>query len=461
MNITVRDAAKACGGELPDDLDPAALISGVSTDTRDNLEGKLFIPLKGPTFDGHAFITDAYAKGAVAALSERGGERVIAVESTLKALADIALYYRNRFSLPIVAITGSAGKTTTKDLTASVLSQGYKTLKTEGNLNNEIGLPRMVFRLDGSYTAAVLEMGMNHAGEIHNLSRIARPDICVITNIGVAHIENLGSREGILAAKAEIFDYMADDGVRVLNGDDDLLSKSAETERARDGRVITYSAKDSSADVWADEIQSEGLFRQSCVIHANDRAIRVEITPPGVHMVSNVLAAATVGCLMGLNLEQIKTGIEAFIPSKNRMDITRSGDIEIINDVYNANPDSMEAAISVLAGAPNHTAAILGDMFELGGFAPELHYRVGKAAAESNVRTLICVGELSGHIFQGFTDNKSGEQEAFHFKTKEECGEAVNRLIKPDSTVLVKASRGMGLEYIVETLKRGKEDQHG
>jgi UDP-N-acetylmuramoyl-tripeptide--D-alanyl-D-alanine ligase len=442
-------------------LDPGALISGVSTDTREDLEGKLFIPLKGIRFDGHAFVTCAYAKGAAAALSEQGGEHVIAVTSTLKALADIAAYYRSRFSLPIVAVTGSAGKTTTKDLIASVMSQKFKTLKTEGNFNNEIGLPRMIFQLDDSYTAAVLEMGMNHSGEIHNLSRIATPDICVITNIGTAHIENLGSREGILAAKAEIFDYMADDGLCVLNGDDNLLRELAEKERARGRRAITYGIEDPAADVWASDIQHGGSFKQSCRINERNKSIQVEIPLPGVHMVYNALAAAAAGSGLGLNLNQIKAGIEAFISSKNRMDITRCGDIEVINDVYNANPDSMEAAVSVLAGAGNHTAAILGDMFELGGFAPELHYRVGKIAAESGVLTLICIGELSGYIFKGFSDNRSGGQEAFHFKTKEQCGEAVNGLIKPGSTVLVKASRGMGLEYIVEILLRGKEARHG
>ena len=461
MNLTVGEAAKACGGSIPPDYNINAPITGVSTDTREDLEGKLFVPLKGPRFDGHAFIGNAYAKGAAAALSERDGDHAIRVNSALKALADIAAYYRQRFCLPIAAITGSAGKTTTKDMLWSVLSQKYKTLKTEGNLNNEIGLPQMIFRLDDSYAAAVLEMGMNHAGEIHNLSRIVKPDICVITNIGVAHIENLGSREGILAAKAEIFDYMAASGVCVLNGDDDLLPSLAPGQRALGRRVITCSQKGAAADVWAGDIQKTGLYRQSCVIHYNGGSIRVNIPLPGGHTVSNALAASAAGLCMGLSLEQVKAGLESFKLSKNRMDITQCGDIELINDVYNANPDSMKAAISILAGAEGRCAAILGDMLELGAFAPELHFEIGKFAAESGLRTLICVGTLSKDIYGGFVQNKNSTQEAFHFETKEQCADAVNALLKPGDTVLVKASRGMGLEYIVEILKHRGNTRHG
>ena len=462
MNLTLGEAAAACNGELPPGLDIDAILAGVSTDSREELQGKLFIPLKGPNFDGHAYIGAAYAKGAAAALSEEGGEHVVLVKSTLRALADIAGYYRSRFSLPIAAVTGSAGKTTTKDLIAAVLSQRYKTLKTDGNLNNEVGLPRMIFRLDGSYAAAVLEMGMNHAGEIHNLSRIVKPDICVITNIGVAHIENLGSREGILAAKSEIFDCMADDGVCILNRDDDYLPGLALKLKSSGRRVMTYSLKDASADVWACNIQSHGMFRQSCdIMFDANAAIHTDIPLPGAHMVSNALAAAAVGICMGLSPEEIKNGIESFKPSKNRMEITMCGDIELINDVYNANPDSMKAAISILSGAGEHSAAILGDMLELGQAAPEMHYEIGKIAAESGIRKLICVGPLSVNMYEGYTRNRSGLQEAAHYETKEQCADAIGSQLKPGDTVLVKASRGMGLEYIVEILKHRGGALHG
>ena len=458
MEMTIGEAVKACNGNPPPDLDNDAIITGISTDTREGLEGKLFIPLKGPSFDGHAFIKEAFAKGAAAVLSERGGEPVIGVESTIKALADIAAYYRSRFSLHVVAVTGSAGKTTTKDLIASVLRLKYKTLKTEGNLNNEVGLPHMVFRLDGSYKAAVFEMGMNHAGEIHNLSRIAKPDICVITNIGTAHIENLGSRENILAAKSEIFDFMADNGVCILNADDDMLSQLAVRER-KCRHVTTFGIKNSTADVWADEIHSHGLT-QSCVIHYKKEHVRVEIPLPGIHMVSNALAAAAVGFASGLASGQIKSGVEMFKPSKNRMDIALYGGIEVINDVYNANPDSMDAAISVLTGIQKRSAAILGDMYELGELAPVMHYKVGKTAAKSGVQTIICVGGFSRHMYDGFVQHKSNIQEAFYFETKEQCGEEIFTLIKPGDVVLVKASRGMGFEYIIEILKCGGKARH-
>ena len=455
--MTLGEAAKACNGKLPLSFEINTPISGISTDTREDLAGRLFIPLKGPVFDGHAFIREAYAKGAAAALSEQGGDHVIVVRSTLRALADIASYYRKRFRLPVVAVTGSAGKTTTKDLIASVLSQKYKTLKTQGNLNNEIGLPHMVFRLDDSYTAAVFEMGMNHRGEIHNLSRIAQPDVCVITNIGLAHIENLGSRENILKAKTEIFDYMANDGVCILNADDGMLNNLAAYERKRGRYVFTFGVKNNAADIWAHDVQSFGLLKQTCKIDYNGQSIYVNIPLPGTHMVLNALAAAAAGLTLGLTFEQIKTGIETFKPSKNRMDIIHCRDIDVINDVYNANPDSMAAALSVLTGVQGRTAAVLGDMFELGKFAPRLHYYVGKIAAELGVHTLVCIGKLSGYMYGGFIQHKNDLQEAFYFETKEECGEGINTLLRPGDTVLVKASRGMVLEYIIEILKsRGK-----
>jgi len=459
MNITIAEVAEACGGKLPLNIKADTVISGISTDTREDLAGKVFVPLVGPTFDGHAFINYAYSKGAVAVLSEQGGNH-ISVESTLRALRDIASYYRGLFDIPVVGITGSSGKTTTKDIIASVLSQKYKTLKTEGNLNNEIGVPHTVFRLDDSYTAAVLEMGMNHAGEIHNLSKIGKPKVCVITNIGLAHVENLGSREGILVAKSEIFDFMQDDGVCVLNVDDDLLRNLA-SEKMADGRdVITYSVNDPKATVWSDDLNL-GLYSQSCNINYKGESIRVEIPLPGIHMTSNALAAAAVGFYLGLSFEEVKAGVESFKLSKNRMDIMVCGDIEVINDVYNANPESMKAAISILNGAQNRTVAILGDMFELGEFAQEQHIEVGKTAADCGVHTVICIGELSRHIYDGFIRHKDKTQEALYFKTKEECGEGVNTLLKPNDTVLVKASRGMGFEYLIDILKCREKAQHG
>ena len=279
-------------------------------------------------------------------------------------------------------------------------------------------------------------------------------------NIGLAHVENLGSREGILAAKSEIFDYMQDDGVCVLNDDDDLLRNLALEKMAEGKDVITYSVNNPKATVWADDLHL-GLYTQSCNINYKGESIKVEIPLPGVHMTSNALAAAAVGFYLGLSFEEVKAGIELFKPSKNRMDITVCGDIEVINDVYNANPESMEAAISILNGSQNRTVAILGDMFELGEFAQEQHYKVGKIAAGCGVHSLICIGGLSRHIYDGFIRHKDEAQEAFYYETKEECGEGVNSLLKPKDTVLVKASRGMGFEYFIDILKCREKAQHG
>jgi UDP-N-acetylmuramoyl-tripeptide--D-alanyl-D-alanine ligase len=467
--MTVGEAAEACKGII-DDTDEAIVFNGVSTDTREDQNGLLFVPLKGSNFDGHDYIEQALKLGAIAALSERGAApNIIRVKSTLRALADLAARYRERFSLPVVAITGSAGKTTTKDMIASVLSQRYKTLKTEANLNNEIGLPKTIFKLDETYEVAVLELGMNHAGEISRLSRVAKPDICVITNIGAAHIENLGSRESILKAKAEIFDYMDSNGLRVLNGDDNLLR----TLDAGGRRVLYFSGKnldyanvnDLNKRVYADNVTRSGAIAQSCdIIYDSDRIINVTVPLPGEHMILNALAAAAVGFELGLSVYEIKKGIETFTPSKNRMEITRQNNSVIINDVYNANPQSMKAALNVLKNIGEterlRKIAILGDMFELGEQAPAFHEEIGEYAANIGIDELICIGELSAHIYNGFVDIGTT---ASHFNAKSDFEIYLEEPNKKSSfthaAILVKASRGMAFETIVNRLKDDKHEQ--
>ncbi len=417
------------------------IVQGISTDTREDLSGKLFVPLRGERFDGHDYIELALQKGAVAVLSEPQppsdirNPKIFYVNSTYTALKEMAEYYRSRFHLKVVAVTGSVGKTTTKDLIASVLSQRYRVLKTRGNLNNEIGLPQMVFQIDQTYDYAVLEMGMNHFGEIRALSRIAKPDICVITNIGVAHIENLGSREGILKAKSEVFEYMNPDGIAVLNGDDTYL------------RSLEGGADDICA-CRPKHMRFFGINEGNDYI-ASDYDLNIPL--PGKHMVYNAMAATAVGDLACLSLDEIKAGIEGFRPSKNRMEFIKAPLFTLISDCYNANPDSMNAALHVLSEMKTRKVAILGDMFELGTEARVMHYEVGRLAAALSIDLMICVGELAAEIADGFSDIT-----AYCYPDKTSCITALPEILKPDDTILIKASRAMAFEEITEYLRAFK-----
>ena len=434
------------------------LITGISTDSRpEDQKGMLFIPIVGEQYDGHDYIKQALEHGAVAALSERDDcpddPRVFKVRSTMETMHSLAADYRMRFKLKMVAITGSVGKTTTKDMIASVLEQRYKTLKTQGNLNNQIGLPQMVFRLEETYEAAILEMGMSHEGEIHNLSMITKPDIAVITNIGTAHIENFGGQQGILKAKIEIFHGMdADNCVVILNGDDPHLK-----DLTPPAKKIIYYGMDSYNDIYAGDISEYGLNGVGCRIffRETNEKISIKIPFPGRHMVYNALAATAVGRSCGLSLAEIKKGIESFKPSVDRMEIIKSGSLTIINDVYNANPSSMEAALKVLAATPGTRTAILGDMFELGENSYNLHLSIGECAAKAGVHRLIAVGERSRGIFEGFRKNMSDAQTCLHYPDKESLISELGRgiLFNPLETVLVKASRGMKFEYIKDAVR--------
>ena len=445
--LTLKEVSTFTGGKVSPKFENI-LIKSVSTDSREIENDALFVPIRGETFDGHDFIADCINKGAAGVLSEKPQNDdvpCVLVEDTKKVLRDLAEGYLARFNIPKCAVTGSVGKTTTKDMIASVLSKRFKTVKTEGNFNNEIGLPRTVFGIDDKTEAAVLEMGMNHFGEISRLSKIVRPNICVITNIGVSHIENLGSREGILRAKLEITDYMADEGVLILNGDDEYL-RNAVTDRG-----TIFFGIDNPADIYADNISFDGLEATLADIHKGDVHFTVRIPIPGKHMVINALAAAAVGFWLGLSPEEIKSGIEDFKQSKMRMDIISKNSINIINDVYNANPVSVKASLDVLKSASGRRAAILGDMFELGEFSPSMHRDVGNYAASCGIDVLIAIGKNAKYIFEGAKEK--GMTNCFLYETQEEFFEkGMDKIMKGD-TVLVKASRGMHLEKTVERLQ--------
>lgn len=450
MELSIREVVTACRGRLicgDDEL----VFSGVSTDTRTIEPGMLFIPIRGENFDGHKFIDKAIENGAAAVLTELGGEYsvpAVRVEDTRRAMGRLASYYLNKLNIPTVAITGSVGKTTTKDMVASVLAKRYNVYKTQGNLNNDIGVPLTVFALKPYHTAAVIEMGMNHFGEISYLTSIVKPDVALITNVGVSHIENLGSREGILKAKCEIFEGLKSDGTAIVNGDDDMLS----TLRGKLKGLVMFGT-DASLDWYADNIREHGLEGIDCTIHGNGSSVcfDVSISVPGRHMVLNALAAAAAGYALGMSAEEIKAGVEDFKPTKMRMDIIHSGDLTIINDAYNSNPVSAMAAVDVLAAEGGVRCAVLGDMFELGSFAPKLHYDLGEYTAKKGIDIIVAVGELSRELYEGAKQVRN--KDVYYFKTQEEFLENIDSIIRGKMTVLVKASRGMKFEKTTEKLR--------
>ena len=461
--ILVDDVVKAVSGTILHDVDIInAKIYGVTIDSRKNVMNSLFVPLKGERVDGHDFIKQAFEAGAICSLTERDAENIsgkiiIKVDNASEALKNLAEYYRGLFSMPIVAITGSSGKTTTKELIASVLSKKYKVLKTEGNYNNEIGLPLTVFNIDDSTECVVLEMGMNHAGEIHNLSKIGRPDICIITNIGVAHIMNLGSREGILKAKSEIFDYMNPNGLAILNGGDNLLKQV----KPRLKNVITFGFENTD-EVYADDVVSKGLNGVDFTLKSGSISAAIHMKTFGKHAVLNALVAAAVGLRLRVDISDIKEALEAFDPPKMRSSVIKDLDnkLTVVNDAYNANPDSMCAAIDVLSEVKGTRVCILGDMAELGNFSESMHKEVGEYAAKASIEHVICVGDSNqaGKMYEAvhIEYSKHRGKNVYYFANQDEMIENLPEIIKEGDIVWVKASRSSGLEKTVEALTHMK-----
>lgn len=452
--MSIGEIASAAGG-TPYNLVQDTAVKGISIDSRKINSGEIFIAIKGESFDGHDFIDKAVENGAAAVISHKplNGCSVpyILVEDTLKALQDIARHYRKKFQIPFVAVTGSSGKTTTKDMIASVLSQSFRVLKTEGNFNNAIGLPLTLLRLQYDHEAAVLEMGMNSPGEISLLSEIVRQDIGVISNVGTAHIEKLGSRENILKAKLELFDYFESNNTAVINGDNDML----EGFYSGRYRVIRYGLKDSN-DLYAFDIKEKGEEGTDFSVNLDGEAVRFSILLPGIHNVYNALSAIAVARLFGMEREAIRRGLVEFKPSKMRMDIiTTDSGLKIINDAYNANPDSMRAAINVLNSLKSGGRAVFiaGDMFELGDVSDREHYGIGAYAAEKGVDLLIAVGNFAASVKRGAVEAGMDSGSTYAFHDKEEAEACIDKLIKPGDVILVKGSRGMKMEHIVDLLR--------
>ena len=453
--LTLRQLLEAVNGTLLgdfDDLDAQAV--QVSTDSRNITPGCLFIPLEGERFDGHSFIQAALEAGAAGCLPARAresylpGRFYIKVRSTQRALWELARYYKKLFPIPFIAVTGSVGKTTTKDMTAAVLGARFCVHKTEGNFNNDIGVPLTLLRLEAQHEVCVVELGMDHAGEIDNLARLVEPDMALITNIGDAHIENLGSRENIFKAKCEIFPHLKRDGLAVLNGDDPLLASLEGTLAQRtvfvgEGEGLDYTARDLSSD---------GAGHLFCRVKTPRSQFEANIPALGSHMIYPTLMAAAVAEALGMAPDEIIRGIGAFLPTKMRMNIVRcKGDIVILNDAYNANPQSMRAAAAVLGDAQGRRkVAVVGDMKELGPGSEQFHRAVGGYFAQSGADRLIAIGELARFMAEGAQE--AGLAQADYFPTLDAARNALSREVRAGVTILVKASRSMAFEKIVDFL---------
>jgi UDP-N-acetylmuramoyl-tripeptide--D-alanyl-D-alanine ligase len=452
--FTVRDILDAVKGKLLSG-NMEEILTGISTDTRKIKKGELFLAIKGDRYDGHSFILDAVSKGAGAVLIQEGGitnanfklpdVSFISVNDSVKALGDIGKFHRYRFSIPIIGITGSNGKTTTKEMIAAILSKRFNTLKNFGTENNNIGVPLTVMRLNSEHNIAVLEMGTNHLGEIRRLSEIARPTMAIITNIGPSHLEYLEDIDTVLKAKVEIFEHMDKDAKLILNADDECLRK------IKINLKTVWFGLDQEADFCADKINLEP---DGINFRLNEKW-DISLGVLGRHNVYNALAAIACAWDFGISIDEIRDALKEFRVPNMRMEVKRFGDIKIINDTYNANPQSMKQAIEALRDMATEGRKILiaGDMLELGTFSGRFHHLVGKQAAESGIDLIVAVGKLAEHVAKGAQEAGMSVKKIKLYAVAKEACEKVATLIKKGDTILVKGSRAMKMEEIVDDLE--------
>lgn len=453
--IYISNIVKAVQGSVVN-CSKKLLINGISTDSRTISKGNLFIPIVGEKYDGHDFIENAIKAGAIAALSDRFFEDedipYIKVKDTEDALISIAKYYRSMFDIPAIAITGSSGKTTTKEIVAAVLGQSFNVLKNEGNYNNTIGLPHAIFKLNKDHEICVMEMGMNSFGEISKLASIVKPDLTLITNIGTAHIEFLGSRENIFKAKMEAVENFTLKNTLIINGDDDMLRTLD-----RNSFSIVSVGLDSKNDIIAYDIRQIDDKGIEFSVRYKNKSERFYIPVIGIHNVYNGLFGIAVGLYKNMSLENIKKGLAGFTPPDMRMEtfVLKNG-IRIINDAYNANPESVRAAITTLANM--HSKAkkvlVLGDMMELGKHSENEHYKIGKFVACNSIDMLITIGKKSRKTQQGAL--QAGLSEAFHFENNKKGLDYLLTRLLPHDIVLIKGSRSAKMEEIAYLLHEGR-----
>ncbi len=449
-NLTIQNIISAVNGKYFGENEPSqGEISFVTTDSRKAAEGCLFAAIKGENSDGNDFIDSALKSGALCTLGQKppeGGGAFIGVPNTVTALGDLAAYYRSGFDIPIVGVTGSVGKTTAKEMLSCVLARRFKLHKTLMNLNNDLGVPLTLLGLDSSHQAAVIEMGISHFGEMTRLAQIVRPQMALFTAIGCAHLEFLGDLDGVLRAKSELLPLLPADGTVFVNGDDPKLASICCTQE-----LISFGLSQ-GCRVRATELKLLGTEGMEFTVSSEDRNFDVKINAFGRHLVTAALGAAAVGIKMGLSDEEIAAGIADYAPVGSRSSIIKTNGCTIIDDCYNANPTSVASALSSLAMLPGRKVAILGDMFELGETAQELHYETGLKAAELGIDSVVACGTLSDGIFDGASDG--GCPLPVYFSEKSMLIDALPTLLEKGDSVLVKASHSMHFEELVEALKR-------
>ena len=450
--MTVTEIAAVVSGVWWNPCEQVPAISAVSTDSRNITPGCLFLPWVGEQFDGHNFIDAALDAGAAGCLCAKLPQDIrpdkfyIKVADTRLALRDMASAYRDKFDIPFVQITGSVGKTTTKEMIAAVLGAKLNVLKTPENFNNDIGTPLTLFGLSPEHQAAVIETGMNHFGEIEYLGAMVRPDIAVISNIGDAHIEYLGSRGSILKAKCEIFEHLKDDGIAILNGDDALLDTVTLPQR------IIRCGQSEHCQVRISDILDHGVNGITCTVTSEKDVYHLNIPAPGEHMAYAASIAVAVGEVLGLSKEEIIRGVAAYAPIGSRMHILRLSDGRVLlDDCYNANPQSVSAALEVLARTEcERRVAVLGDMGELGDLTEQAHFNAGALAAMLGIDFVVAIGSKAVKIADGAA---MGGAEVLHFATREEAMPTLREQLQPHTTMLIKASHAMHFEEIVKELQ--------
>lgn len=449
QNITIGDILKMTGAKAGFEIDENARVCNISNDSRNIKEDTIYAAIVGERLDGHDFAKAALENGAIAAIVEkRVTEKDILVKDTRRALKDIAMGYRSRFDIPFLAVTGSSGKTTTKDMLYFAVSESMKTLRNLGNLNSEIGLPMTVFNLDESHECAVLEMGMYVPGEIDYLAEIAKPHFAIITNVGVAHIQSAGSRENILKAKLEIANYMTQSDVLLINGDNDML-QTVDTaamrpsvyrfglEEHNDIRLISYETMGSGMKIRADIL---------------GEITEYEIPTLGIHNIYNSLSVMGLCSLMGLDMKKSAEGIRKYQPSKYRMEIKSVSGKTLVEDFYNANPDSLRASIETFRQMQGERkVAVLADMLELGEISEKEHMNAGIQASEI-FDVIICIGSDAQYIGKGAIENGFDKNCVHFFSDNEKAVSEINSILRPGDAVLMKGSRGMKLEEVAESI---------
>ncbi len=452
-DFTLNEIIEATGGTLIQG-DPDRKISGIAIDSRQLKPGELFIAIKGEHFDGHSFITEAANAGAAAVIVMEdviSDIPVIKVDNTLIALGAIAGYHRNRFSIPVIGITGSNGKTTTKDLLAAILSEQFTVIKTKANFNNEIGLPLTLLKITGATGVAVVEMGMRGLGQIKRLTEIARPTIGIVTNVGLTHLELLGTQEKIAKAKRELIESLPENGLAVLNGDDPMVRDMSSSTKAEsvyygiDGPKLDYRANGIKL------IENGSLFKVA-MKKTLRRVLELRISIPGRHNVLNALAAVTVAKELGVENEYIRKGLLKPEITEKRLNIFKRNGYLVIDDTYNASPTSVRAALDVLKSDQNgrRKIAVLADMLELGNTSGEIHREIGEYAGKIGVDRLFAYGELAREYITGL--NRISKDNGIYFSSKHDLITELKKTIAPGDTVLVKGSRGMKMEEVIAAI---------